>query len=69
MAPRQTSPDNKPLPDFLVSPDLGDLVQLALTEMAEQQNGDHPASPVLARAYRRAARQVADFHRETGGES
>ena len=65
MAPR--NPDSKPLPDFLLSPDLGELVQLALTEMAGQQNGDHPASPVLARAYRRAANQIKTFHAEPGG--
>lgn len=51
------------LPDFMISPDLGELISLALKAAATEQGGnDHPAAPVLARAYVRAAAQIFAFH-------
>jgi hypothetical protein len=58
---RSTSPDS--LPDFMTSPDLGELAVLAFrAASAEQSGNEHPAAPVLARAYTRAAAQLAAFH-------
>jgi hypothetical protein len=47
----------------MTSPDLGELAVLAFrAASAEQSGNEHPAAPVLARAYTRAAAQLAAFH-------
>jgi hypothetical protein len=55
------------LPDFLSSPDLGELVALAL-KGAANEHSDHPASGVLSRAYTRAAAQISAFHAASGSD-
>lgn len=66
MAPTRTTPGTAP--DFLTSPDVGELVALALAEHADRtereaaESGTPRIAAALVRLYRRAATQITDAH-------